>query len=397
MRVSFLLTSVITLFLFNIGFSQSINGEQVSFQVLKEPKISIEEANRKFKVTVTSPYNLTSDDIISKSKSDFQEELKNFDKTVAKSEAEYQQKLKDYDTEVAAAKAKYELESAEFKKLSMIERLTMTEQGKNPKLVTPAKPQYYPPSKPIYREPNLNDYIIVNNSVLATQVNIDGFSREGNYLDVFLDIQKLNFQDNNGQTYANQPTKLIVKVNGSEKINTPFFQEYKMVSSSPSNNINKPLTEKNFLNEVMATVNKFLNENFGYQSLSKSVTLLSVKNKNGKYDDLEKANIYVTTNLRKLNPQNPEMSKAAVAGMQKGIDIWVNTLQKVDYKDKKSDFNAKIAEMTYFNLIRLNSAMGNKNEAEKWLNEMQENMIYMDLSYDDKNALKNIETEIYKK
>lgn len=397
MRVSFLLTSVITLFIFNIGFSQSINGEQVPFQVLKEPKISVEESNRKFKVTVTSPYNLTSDDIIAKSKTDFQDELRNFDKTVAKSEAEYQQKLKDHDAEVAAAKAKYELESAEFKKMSMLERLTMTEQGKNPKLVTPTKPQYYPPSKPVYREPNLNDYIIVNNSVLATQINIDGFSREGNYLDVFLDIQKLNFQDNNGQTYANQPTKLIVKVNGSEKINTSFFQEYKMVSSSPSNNINKPLTEKNFLNEVITTVNKYLNENFGYQSLSKSVTLLSVKNKNGKYDDLEKANIYITTNLRKLNPQNIEMSKAALAGMQKGTDIWVNTLQKIDYKDKKADFNAKIAEMVYFNLIRLNSAMGNKKEAEKWLNEMQENMIYMDLSYDDKNALKNIETEIYKK
>ncbi|MEW5676029.1 hypothetical protein ABGT15_06910 [Flavobacterium enshiense] len=397
MRVSFLIASVITLFLFNSGFAQSINGEQVSFQVLKEPKVKVEEANRKFKVAVTSPYNLTSDDIISKSKSDFQEELKNFDKTLAKSEAEYQQKLKDHDAEVAAANAKYELESTEFKKLSMLERLTMTDQGKNPKLVTPTKPQYYPPSKPIYREPNLNDYIIVNNNVLATQININGFSREGNYLDVFLDIQKINFQDNNGQTYANQPTKLIVKVNGLEKANTTFYQEYKMVSSSPSNNINKPLTEKNFLNEVIATVNKYLNENFGYQSLNKSVTLLSVKNKNGKYDDLEKANIYITTNLNKLNPQNPEMSTAAISGMQKGIDIWISTLQKIDYKDKKSDFNAKIAEMVYFNLIRLNSAMDNKKEAEKWLNEMQENMIYMDLSYDDKNALKNIETEIYKK
>jgi hypothetical protein len=38
-----------------------------------------------------------------------------------------------------------------------------------------------------------------------------------------------------------------------------------------------------------------------------------------------------------------------------------------------------------------------KVEAEKYLNEMQENMIYMNLSNDDKNSLEKIENEIYKK
>ncbi len=375
--------------------AQNISAENVEYQILKSPKTQIDVANRKFKVTVTSPYNLTADDVIVQSKKDFDAELKNYDKVVANSEAEYKQKLSNYDAEVATAKAKFELESAEFKKLSMLERLTMTEQGKNPKLVTPTKPEYYKPLKPEYRDPNLNDYIIVNNSVLATQVNINGFSRDGNYVDVLLDIQKLKFQDNAGQTYANQPTKLIVKVNGAEKVNTTFFQEFKFVSSSPSNNINKPLTEKNFLNEVIATVNQYLNDNFGYQVQKANVKLLSVKNK-GKYDDLEKADIYVTTNLRKLNPENDAMSNAAMAGMQKGIDIWKATLTKVDYKDKKADFNSKIAEMVYFNLIRLSLAMNNKTEAEKYLNEMQENMIYMKLSYDDETALKQIENQIYK-
>jgi hypothetical protein len=90
------------------------------------------------------------------------------------------------------------------------------------------------------------------------------------------------------------------------------------------------------------------------------------------------------------------MTAAAKAGLQKGIDIWTNTLSKIDYKDKKADFNAKIAEFVYFNLIRLNLALGNKKDAEKYLNEMQENMIYMKLSYDDENALKSIENQIYK-
>lgn len=375
--------------------SQSVSAEMVEFSVLKAPKTPIEAASRQFKVTVTSPYSLKTEDVIAQSKLDFQNELKNYDKTVADSEADFKQKEKDYDTDVAKAKEKFALESAEFKKLSLLERLTMTDQGKNPKLVNPSKPVYYKPQPPVYREPNLNDYIIVDNNVLSTQVKIDGFNRDGAYVDINLDIQKLKFQDNAGQTFANQPTKLVVKVGGVEKINKTFFQDFAFISSSPSNNINKPLEEKNHLTKVMATINQFLNDNFGYQSMRGSVKIQSVKNK-GKYDDLEKADIYVTTNLKKLNPSNPQITASAMTNMQKGIDIWKETLTKIDYKDKKADFNNKIAEFVYFNLIRLNLALGNKTEAEKYLNEFQENQIYMKLSYDDENELKRIEAEVYK-
>ena len=374
--------------------AQSVSDQMVDFQMLKAPKNPIDVTSRQLKVTVTSPYSLKTEDVIAQSKVDFQNALKNYNQSVADSEKEFQQKLVDYNQEVAKAKEKFELESAEFKKLSMLERLTMTDQGKNPHLVTPTKPVYYKLQPPVYREPNLNDYIIVDNNVLASQVTIAGFSREGSYVDVNLDIQKLNFQDNAGQTFANQPTKLVVKVNGVEKINTSFFKDFAFISSAPSNNINKPLEEKNHLNKVMAFVNQYLNDNFGYQSMVGKVKLQSVKNK-GKYDDLEKADIYVTTNLRKLNPQNPEMTAVAMTNMQKGIDIWKETLTKIAYKDKNSDFNAKIAEFVYFNLIRLNIALGKKTEAEKYLNEFQENQIYMKLSYDDQNELKGLETSIY--
>lgn len=375
--------------------AQSVSSELIEFQMLKAPKTPIDAASRQLKVTVTSPYNLKAEDVIAQSKVDHQNALKNYDNVVAESVKEFQTKEKDYDSDIVKAKEKFALESAEFKKLSMLERLSMTDQGKNPKLVTPSKPVYVKPSPPVYRDPNLNDYIIVDNNVLASQVSIDGFTREGNYVDISLDIQKLNFQDNAGQTFANQPTKLVVKVNGVEKINTTFFQEFKFISSSPTNNINKPLEEKNHLNKVMAFVNQFLNDNFGYQSVKGSVKIQSVKNK-GKYDDLEKADIYITTNLRKLNPQNPQISAVAITNMQKGIDIWKDTLTKIAYKDKNADFNAKIAEFVYFNLIRLNIALGNKTEAEKYLNEFQENQIYMKLSYDDENELKRLETGIYK-
>lgn len=394
MKSTKLLLSLFAFITFSSLTAQSVSSQMVDFQILKSPKFPIDVASRQLKVSVTSPYNLKAEDVIAQSKVDFQNALKNYSQTITDSEKDFQQKLVDYNQEVIKSKEKFEIESAEFKKLSMLERLSMTDQGKNPHLVTPTKPVYYKPQPPVYRDPNLNDYIIVDNNVLASQVNITGFSREGSYVDINLDIQKLNFQDNAGQTFANQPTKLIVKVNGIEKVNNTFFKDFAFISSSPSNNINKPLEEKNHLNKVMAFINQYLNDSFGYQSMKSSIKLQSVKNK-GKFDDLEKADIYVTTNLRKLNPQNPEMTAVAMTNMQKGIDIWKETIAKIDYKDKKADFNNKIAEFVYFNLIRLHLALGKRTEAEKYLNEFQENQIYMKLSYDDENELKSLETSIY--
>jgi len=385
------------LFISSFGYGQNISSENVDFLILKQPKESIDVANRTLKVTVTSPYNVTAEDVIAQSKADHQSALANYATVVTNSEKEFDQKLDDYDDEVVKAKEKFELESAEFKKLSMLERLTMTDQGKNPKLVNPTKPVYVKPSPPVYREPNLNDHIIVNNNVLASQINVEGFTKEGNYLDVAVDISEVYFQDNAGQTFANQPTTLVVKVNGVEKIKTKFFEEFKFVSSSPSNNINKSLEEKNHLNKVVAFLNQYLNDNYGFQSIKKTVKLDKVKNK-GEYDDLEKAQVYVTTNLKKLQPSEPERSAAAITGIQKGVDIWLETLKKVEFKkDSKSAFNAKIGEYIYFNLIRLNLALNRKTEAEKYLNELQENLIGIKLSYDRQNELKALETEIYKK
>lgn len=375
--------------------AQSITSEKVEYKLPIVAKFPIEPSNRTFKVKVTSPYTLKTDDIIAQSKLDYLAEEKSFDKSVAASEVEFQKRLVAYEQDVIKAKEKYKLESEEFKKMTLLERLALSDQGKDPKLVIPTKPQYIKPTKAEYRQPDLSNYIIVDNEVLASQIAITGFTREGNYIDVAVDIKRMNFQDNAGQTFANQPTKVIVKVNGVEKLNNSFFQEFKLLSTSPSNNLNKPLEEKYYLNKVIAQINTFLDDNFGIRWINPSMKISSVKNK-GKYDDLEKASIYVTTNLRKLNPENAEMTAAAMTGMQKGIDIWIATLSKVNYKDKKADLNAKIATYIYFNLIRLNIGLRNKKEAEKYLNELQENMIYLDLSSDEKAELKEFENNIYK-
>jgi hypothetical protein len=44
----------------------------------------------------------------------------------------------------------------------------------------------------------------------------------------------------------------------------------------------------------------------------------------------------------------------------------------------------------------MNIALERKKEAEKYLNQLQDNLIYMDLSNDEKSEMKKMEIEIYK-
>jgi hypothetical protein len=376
--------------------AQSINSETVDFRVLKAPQTSINENSRTYNITVNSPYNLTKEDVIKQSKKEHQEALANFSNTIAESQSNHQQALKDYNEEIIRAKEKFAIESAEFKKMSLLERLTMQEKGLKPQLQLPSKPIYSKPTPPVYREPYLNDYFIVDNNVLASQIAIDGYKKGTPNVDVYVTMEKVNFQDNAGQTYANQPTKIIVKENGTEKINTTISQDFVFVSSQPSDNINKPAEEKKYLGNNIKAINTFLNDNYGYKTLNKQVKLEFVKNK-GEFDDLEKAHIYVTTNLRKLQANSDQTNNnIAFANMKKGTDIWEQALKKVNYKDKKAPYNAKIGKFLNFNLIRLNVALENKKEAEKYLNEMQEKLVDLDLSYNEKAELKQLENQIYK-
>jgi nucleosome binding factor SPN SPT16 subunit len=128
---------------------QNINADNIEIQLVQQPKIAFPPNARNYKVIVTSPYNLTKEDIIRQSKADHKKALDNYDKTVAESEKEYQRKLKDHAEDEKKAREKYDIEIAEFKKRTLLERLAMTDQGKDPKLVLPAKPEYYKPSPPI--------------------------------------------------------------------------------------------------------------------------------------------------------------------------------------------------------------------------------------------------------
>lgn len=376
-------------------FGQNISHENVNFSLAKQPKKILETSQRTYSVKVKSPYNLTAESIENDSKIDFEQRVKNYDSDVAKSEVDFQNKLKEHEIETQKAKEKFELESQEFKKLSLLERMTITDQGKQPKLVLPAKPVYHKPLQPVYQKPNLNDYLVINDEILATKIELFGYKSGGNNVVIEIEMEKVTFQDNAGQTYAKQPTTVKVKVLDKELPLESFSNDFEFVSSMPTNSINKVTEERNFINKTISRINKYLNDELGFPMISKTVKLGSVKNK-GDYNDLEKAHIYVSTNLKKINPSNLDITKAAFDGLQKGIDIWEETLKKIDYNDKKALLNSKISGMIHFNLIRLYVAMEDRKKAEKYLNELQEQLVFIKLSYDEQNELKRLETEIYK-
>jgi len=388
-----IITALLT---FGFAGAQSISSEKISFSLLKAPKISLDASKRTFSATVVSPYNLTIEDVKRISKEEFKKKQDNYANEVLESKMKYQEALKNHDSDIRRAKEKFEMENAAFKKLSLLEKMTLMDRGQSPKLVVPDRPTYQKPYPPTYREPNLNDYFIVDNKVLSSQIDITGFTRGAPNVDINIEMSQVNFQDNAGQTYANQPTKLIIKVDGEEKVNESLFSEFQFVSSSSTDNIDKVNEEKNVLQKTIKNLNKYINDYFGIQKISKDVIIQTVKNK-GTYNDLEKANIYITTNLKKLQA-NPDSNatEVAIANMQKGIDIWKDVLTKINYTDPKAVYNNEIARYIYFNLIRLHLALGNKTEAEKYLNEMQEHQVELKLSSSEKQQLDTLEKEIYK-
>lgn len=373
--------------------AQRIDKEIISFQLLKEPVFSTDLRDRNYTITVKSPYNITKDDVLRMSREDHQNLVDNYQSNVETAKIEHQERLKDYDAEVKKLQENFKLESAEYNKLSAVEKIAAANGA--PVLRLPSRPVLNIPPMPVYRQPDLRDALIVDNKILASQMVVAGFSKNGNYLDIVVEMERTNFQDNQGKTFANQPVRIIGKQNGAVKLDKTYFSDFAEIASVPTNELNLNYHEKNYLQRTIDRTRNIINDHFGYQIINSSVKLETVKNK-GDYDDLEKAYIYVTTNLKKLQAKSDyEPNKVAIENMQKGIDLWKSALTKINYNDKKALYSPKIAEYLYFNLIRLNVAFGNYKEAEKYLNELQEHLVDIKLSYDANLELKKLEEKIY--
>ncbi len=286
---------------------------------------------------------------------------------------------------------------ADFKDLSLLERLALTDQGKKPQLIVPSKPTYVKPREPQYIQPNLDDHLIFDNQVLADGVELLGYQKGGSDVLFIINISKMVFQDNGGQTFYSQPTTLKV-MKGSAVINEKTFDnEFQFLTSSSSNTINLDRHEKNNVNKIMRNISTYINEEFGHIPVASNIMIEYPKNKDREYDALENAKIKALSAYRKLKKDaTTETRERAKSELEAVREVWKAELAKIDYNDKKAVMNKDVAKMIFFNLMRVDISLKDKAQAEETLAAMQEKRIDLDLSYDEKNTFTRLEEQVYK-
>lgn len=381
---------------FTSTYSQRALSEDVFYYDVRMPNNPLEKTIKTYNVIVNIPYTLTVEELNAQSLKAHEEEKANYANILKESEAEYQVLLANHDEEVKQAEARYDKEMKDFKSLSLLERLAMTDQGKNPKLKVPSKPVYVKPSEPIYRKPNINDHLIFDNNVLADGIQLMGYEK-GEDIDIEIDITKMKFQDNSGETFYSQPTTVKVIKDGAIIDEKVFDDTFKFLTSSASNTINLERYEKRNVNKIMKEISKYLNQEFGYIPIGSKITILYPKNKKRNYDVLENAKIKAVSAYRKMNKSasldTRVFAKETLANVR---EIWKKELSNINYSDKKAIMNKKIAKILFFNMLRVDISLKNKENAEESLALLQEKLIDLDLGYYDKETLTKLEEQVYK-
>lgn len=376
--------------------AQRILDESVSYYNLIQPEQTLDSSIKGYNVVVNTPYTMTVDDVKAQSLEDFEAEKAEYQNVLAQSKVDYQTKLDNYDDEVAQAKENYDIEMKDFKELSLLERLALTDQGKKPKLKTPAKPTYVEPREPVYREPVLSDYLIFDSNALADGITLNGFEK-GNDLIFNIDLLKMEFQENAGQTFFTQPSKLTVIAKGETIGEQTFGEESKFLSSTSSNRIDLNRYEKANVKKVLAEIQQYINTTYGYTPIANTIKIEFPKNKKREYDQLEKAKITAISSLRKMTKEaSLERRAAALEGIEKAEDIWMAELEKIDYSDEKATYNNTIAKSIFFNLLTIQTQLGEKDKAEETLAKFQDKVIDLDLSSSEETRFTKLEKQIYK-
>lgn len=378
------------------NYAQRALSEEIDYFNVRIPNNRLEESIKTYNVIVDTPYTLTVEELNAKSLVDFEAEKVNYANLVLESEAEFKVRLDDHEDEVKKSQDRYDKEMADFKSLSLIERLALTDQGKTPVLRVPSKPTYVKPREPIYKQPNLDDHLIFDNEVLADGLRLSGYEK-GNEVLFLIHITKMVFQDNGGQTFYSQLTNLKV-MKGADVIDEKDFDEdFRFLTSSSSNTINLDRYEKNNVIKIMTNINTYINEEFGFIPIASSIKIEFPKNKNREYDALENAKIKAASAYRKLKMNaSSETRTRSKAELKVVREIWISELAKVDYNDKKALMNKDVAKMIFFNLMRVDISLKDKAQAEETLSLMQERRIDLDLNYDQKATFTRLEEEVYK-
>lgn len=375
--------------------SQKILSEKTTSERLENPKSKLTLSQNDYKFTIHVPYTMKADDLEKVAKEEFQDQLANYDNTVKQSEVDYQESLKNYDSAVKEEKERFKLDSDQFSKLSLLERLALTERGGKPQLKLPSKPVYIKPAKPTYQEPNISNYLIFDNKVMESKMELKGFNKGENGISFIIDFNNMEFQDNANQVFGKQPTVLRVSANNNIVEEKVFSGDFSLITSGSTTSIRRNYYENMNVAKILNDIQKYINDTYGYKNVNVSSTIFYIKNKAGEYDDLEKAKIIAISGLSKLKANASAETKAkASSDIEKALQIWKSKLDLVKYKDKDAIYNATVGKAILFDLVGVYIDINNKKYAEEYFQILQDNKIYIKLDYDEERFYKFLESSL---
>lgn len=386
--------------------AQSIETVRMSFTQTLFPKKPLQGNIRNYSAVITTPY-LKDDSTFRKIAEDkYQNDLKNYPNLCKEAEKNYDQVvLVEHEKNVKEAKEKYKLESDQYSKMSLVERLALIEQ--KPMLRIPEKPTYYRPQEPRLESINTNDMIIFNPETLAkSYIKLNGFGEATDGVQIKIDFKGFEYmepvaavvdvENYNPQTkekfYTKQtqfvtkyrhPTTVQVTANNANLLSGVFQQtgayQSKITGSKPS----RIQIEKQEVETILKDINAYLNDQYGYTELNRNVVLYYVKNKKGEYDDIEKAKNFAQSGYKNYAVNQTE----AVKDIHNAIAIWEKTITEVNYEDSKARIDEKVGTALLKNLIFATIITNEFDKADKYLADFKK----LRLSYDDKQFVDSYE------
>ena len=397
MKKTILLLAI--LFCFEITEAQNIETIRVQFTQTLFPKKTLPGNIKNYNVTVTTPYLKDDSSFRRIAEEKYQQDLKNFPNVLKEAEKNfYDIEITNHNRKVEEAKERYKLESEQFSKMSTLERLALID--KKPVLQIPERPVYVAPQPPRVESINVGDVIIYNPETLAkSYIKLNGFGDGTDGIQIKIDFKGFEYvepvaslvsvENYNPQTkekfYTKQtqfvtkyrhPTMLQVIVDG-KNLSSGIFQgtsEYqtKNTSSKPA----RIYIERQEIETIMANINNYLNDQYGYTKLNRYAVLYSVKNKKGEYDDIEKARDFAASGYKNYT----EHQEDAVKDIANAIAIWEKTITEVNYDDSKARIDEKVGTAILKNLIFATIMTNEFVKANKYLTDFK----LLRLSYDDK-------------
>jgi len=379
--------------------AQNIQTIGVNFTQTLFPKKTLPGNIKNYAVTVTTPY-LKDDSSFRKIAEDkYQADLKNYPNTIAEAKKKfYDVEIANYNVKVEEAKERYKLESEQFNKMTTLERLALID--KKPVLQIPPRPVYYDPPMPRLESINVGDVIIYNPETLAkSYIKLNGFGDSNDGLQIKIDFKGfeyvepvaslVNVENYNPQTkekfYTKQtqfvtkfrhPTLLQVSIDG-KNLSSGIFQgtsefQTKATSSKPT----RLYIERQEIESIMANINHYLNDQYGYVTVSRYANLYTVKNRKGEYDDVEKARDFAISGYKNYTQHQED----AVKDLANAISIWEKIMTEVNYDDSKARIDEKVGTAMLKNLIFACIITNEFEKANKYLTDFKS----LRLSYDDK-------------